>query len=84
MPRWTEQNLRTTVTEVVAALREDARNGRLVLTEWDHNSPGYRPGRSNKQLKIAAAIVLGREPDDYHHAREVMLELAFGPRVDTD
>lgn len=80
--RWSNQTLQldSRVTDVIQQLRDAAREGRLVREEWDHNSPGYNSGRSNKRIMIAGSIVLDRPQttltmDD---AWNVMLELAFG------
>lgn len=84
---WSAQSLRTAnVLKVREAIRQRAREGYLDFRDADHNSPNYRPGSgfSNKQITIAARIVLGLPEDapiDYELAKEVMLELAFGPRL---
>lgn len=79
--RWVEQSLQSSVVlDVVRILRRDARDGCLDRRHWDHKSDYYQKGRSNKQLKIAAAIITGRHDKDmtFDEAWEIMIELAFG------
>jgi len=77
----TPQRLSTNVLQVVRAMRRRASEGRLVREEWDHGNPSYESGYSNKQVIIAAAVVLGRDPIDFDEAWDVMAELAFGAVV---
>lgn len=77
---WTEQQLREKpVLQLIRQMRGAARHGRLLRKEFDHNSPNYSSDvGSNKQVTIAATMVLGRDPVNYDEAWATIAELAFG------
>lgn len=54
--------------------------GKFNMAEMDHNSNNY-DGLSNKQLKIAANMLLqgknGREEDDYNECKKVVMRAVF-------
>lgn len=58
------QKLSVAGIEILRQLRQDLReDGRLDLTKWDHASPNYQKGRSNKQLLIFAHLLGGWKED---------------------
>ncbi len=63
MARWQDQELQSkTLLEVLSEVRQAISEGRYVEQEWDHNHDNRVDGRSNKQIKIAAGMLLGRPP----------------------
>jgi len=76
----TEQQAVGGPLSVLRDMRAAAREGRLVREEWDHDSPDYVHGRSNKRILIAGAALLGNKDLTMDEAWEACCEAAFGGR----
>jgi hypothetical protein len=77
--RWHQQQSSLEVEDVVDRIRSAAIEGRLVRSDFDHNSKEYDSSRgSNKQLTIAAKEILGRAPTSFDEAWRTVVGKAFG------
>lgn len=76
---WTEQELGngTTILDVLDQVRHDVRDGNFKWENWDHNSSSYVQGRSNKQVRIAGARLLGRDCTQ-DEAENALMEAVLG------
>lgn len=74
---WDDQDLSVTALDVIAQVRADIRDGHFDWKSWDHNSAQYIPGRSNKQVRIAGARLLGRTCTQ-REAEAALLEAILG------
>jgi len=77
---WDEQSLRTaTVLDVLHEARLAFTEGKGVInwSHWDHRSSYYDPRRSNKQAKMAGAVLLGRKCT-WEEAKAAIVEAVVG------
>lgn len=75
---WAEQQLGCSVLDVLEEVRQSIREGDLRLATWDHNHPDRVNGRSNKQIMIAGARLLGTSDLSYGQAKTAVLEAVVG------
>lgn len=78
---WHEQELTGSVLDVLEDVRDTIREGDFDLKTWDHNSPHYVDGRSNKRIKIAGARLLdldSRSAPTYEQCKQAVLEAILG------
>ena len=75
---WHEQQPKIELAALIDEIRISVYERRFDTRDWDHNSPNYRAGRSNKQVKIWAAILLRREPT-MDEAWGLLINMAIGP-----
>jgi len=74
---WTGQDLSVPMLDVLEQVRQDLRDGDFRWERWDHNSPVYVEGRSNKQVRIAGARLLGRDCTQ-EEAEQAVMEAVLG------
>lgn len=70
--RVTKQKAKGGPLSVLEDIRRDIRDGHFVREEWDHASPDYEKGRSNKRILIAGAALLNKQDDDSFTFDEAM------------
>lgn len=80
---WTRQELGCSPQDVLNLVREELRTGRFDTAHWDHNSPRYREGRSNKRVKIVGALLLGTTEITMKQAWDAVLTAVLGPKGDS-
>lgn len=78
---WAEQELGCSMLDVLDEVRKSIREGDFRLKTWDHNSPEYVPGRSNKQLRIVGAGLLGRPDCTHDEATAAIIEAILGREI---
>lgn len=82
--RWHDQKLTGSVLDVLDDVRQAISEGDFDLKDWDHNSPNYAKGRSNKRVKIAGAILLDQDDPNfdptYEECKQAVLEAVVGRR----
>jgi hypothetical protein len=68
---------------VLEDIRRDMRDGHFVREEWDHASPDYEKGRSNKRVLIAGATLLNRQGEDvpFDEALDACLAAILGSKT---
>lgn len=76
---WTGQELGDQrLLDVLNQVRKDVRDGHFDWKSWDHNSPEFRPGRSNKQIRIAGAMLTGNPEVTQREAEAAVMEAVLG------
>lgn len=75
---WAQQTGTRSLSELVRVGRQMVAEGRFNRSAFDHGSPAYDGRLSNKEIKIAAATILGRQPISYDEAFDVFAEMVSG------
>ena len=57
--RWVAQSPQTPLAQVLEWIREEKAADAFDRKNWDHHSPNYKTGRSNKAVKMWAATLSG-------------------------
>jgi hypothetical protein len=75
---WAQQTGTRSLSELVRTGRQMVAEGRFNRTAMDHNHPDYDGRLSNKEVMIASAKILGRQPVNYDEAWDVFAEMVCG------
>lgn len=82
---WHTQELQVPITKVLNEIRADILDGHFDWKTWDHKAPNYVKGRSNKQAKITAHLLVGSEDEiDFETCKKILIRAALGYPVHYD